>query len=85
MKLPVKEFHLSDVLQSQKLKSKVAMQIGSGAIDWKLLLPLVLQHCNELLIETIGGIKVFQQSIRFVESLVFNTLWGIIVSRIQNL
>ena len=43
-----------------------------GAIDplWKLILPLILQHCNEFLIETLGGVKVFQRSKAYLESLV---------------
>jgi hypothetical protein len=60
--LSVKEFHISDVWQTKKLTNRIAMEIGTGWIDWKLILPLVLQHCNNLLIETLGGIKVFQRS-----------------------
>jgi hypothetical protein len=69
MKLPVKELHVSDVLQSAKVKNRVAMEVGVGSVDWKLILPSVLQHCNELLIETLGGVKVFQRSKMFLDSL----------------
>jgi len=70
VRLPVKEFHISDVKQSEKIMNRVAMEIGKGVIDWQLILPVVLQHCNELLIETLGGIKVFKRSKSYLESLV---------------
>lgn len=68
--LPVEEFHISDVVQNKKIKNRVAMEIGTGVIDWKLILPLILQHCNDLLVETLGGIKIFQRSRSYLESLV---------------
>jgi hypothetical protein len=67
--LPIKEFHISDVITNEKTKNRVAMEVGTGGIDWKLILPLILQHCNELLIETLGGVKVFQRSTSYLESL----------------
>lgn len=70
MNLPVMEFHVSDVIQNTRVKNRVAMEIGTGSIDWKLILPLILQHCNDLLIETLGGVRVFQRSKMFLESLV---------------
>jgi sugar phosphate isomerase/epimerase len=70
LRLPVKEFHISDVYQNKKVTNRVAMEVGTGAIDWQLIFPLLLQHCRELLIETLGGIKVFQRSKSFLESLV---------------
>lgn len=45
------------------------MEVGTGSIDWKLILPLILQHCGDLLIETLGGVRVFQRSKIFLESL----------------
>jgi hypothetical protein len=69
IKVPVKELHLSDLLQTTKVKNRVAMEIGTGSIDWKLILPLILQHCNDLLIETLGGVRVFQRSKMFLDSL----------------
>lgn len=71
LQLPVKEFHISDVYHNnKKVTNRVAMEVGTGSIDWQLILPLLLQHCNELLIETLGGIKVYQRSRSFLESLV---------------
>jgi hypothetical protein len=67
--IPVKEFHISDVLQTATVKNRVAMEVGTGSIDWKLILPLILQHCNYLLIETLGGVKVFQRNKMFLDSL----------------
>jgi hypothetical protein len=67
--MPVKEFHISDVLQNTNIKNRVAMEVGTGSIDWKLILPLTLQHCNDLLIETLGGVKVFIRSKKFLDSL----------------
>lgn len=61
---------MSDVSQTKKVTNRVAMEVGKGAIDWKLILPLMLQHCNELLIETLGGIKVFGRSKSYLELLV---------------
>jgi sugar phosphate isomerase/epimerase len=69
IRLSIKEFHISDVLNNEKIKNRVAMEVGTGAIDWQLILPSVLQHCNNLLIETLGGIKVFQRSKSYLESL----------------
>ena len=69
MRLQVKEFHVSDVSSNKKIKNRIAMEVGTGSIDWKLILPLLLQHCNEFLIETLGGIKVFQRSKSYNESL----------------
>jgi hypothetical protein len=70
LQLRVKEFHISDVYHNKKVTNRVAMEVGTGSIDWHLILPLLLQHCNELLIETLGGIKVYQRSKSFLESLV---------------
>lgn len=70
IQLPVKEFHLSDVFQSKYVKNRVAMEIGTGSVDWLLLLPFILVHCNELLIETLGGIKIFQRSKEFLNSVI---------------
>lgn len=70
LRLPVKEFHISDVQQTKKITNRVAMEIGTGVIDWKLILTSVLQRCNELLIETLGGIKIFERSKSYLESLV---------------
>jgi hypothetical protein len=67
--LPVKEFHVSDVLSTEVTTHRVAMEVGSGNINWKLILPLILENCNNLLIETLGGVKVFQRSKMFLESL----------------
>jgi hypothetical protein len=69
IRISIKEFHISDVLQNAKVKNRVAMEVGNGSIDWKLILPLILQHCNELLIETLGGVKVFLRSKKFLDSL----------------
>ena len=44
------------------------MEVGTDSIDWRLILPPLLEHCSELLIETLGGIKVFQRSKSFLES-----------------
>ena len=62
LQLPVKEFHISNIYHNKKVTNRVAMEVGTGSIDWKLILPLLLQHCNELLIETLGGIKVYERS-----------------------
>ena len=70
IQLPVKEFHLSDVFRSKYVKNRVAMEIGTGLVDWQLLLPFIFVHCNELLIETLGGIKVFQKSKEFLKSVI---------------
>ena len=70
IQLPVKEFHLSDVFRSKYVKNRVAMEIGTGSVDWRLLLPFILGHCNELLIETLGGTKVFQRSKEFLKSVI---------------
>lgn len=70
IQLPIKEFHLSDVFRSKYVKNRVAMEIGTGSIDWRLLLPFILGHCNELLIETLGGTKVFQRSKEFLISVI---------------
>jgi hypothetical protein len=69
IRIPIRELHISDVLINRNVKNRVAMEIGIGSINWKLILPLVLEHCNDLLIETLGGIKVFQRSKAFLESL----------------
>lgn len=73
-RLPVKEFHISDVLNNKKIKNRVAMEVGTGSIDWQLVLPSVLQHCNNFLIETLGGVKVFERSKTFLEYLINNTI-----------
>lgn len=73
IRVPVKEFHISDVLQEKKVINRVAMEVGIGSIDWKLILPLILQHCNDLLIETLVGVKVFQRSKVFLESLLMES------------
>lgn len=70
IRLPVKEFHVSDVSRSKKILNRVATEVGKGAIDWQPILPLMLQHCDELLIETLGGVTVFQRSKAFLEALV---------------
>lgn len=67
--LPVKEFHISDVLKNKHVKNKVAMEIGTGSINWSSLLSSLLFLCNDLLIETLGGIKVFQRSVEYLQSL----------------
>jgi len=69
IRLPVKELHISDVITNEKTKNRVAMEVGKGRIDWKLILTLILQHCSDLLIETLGGVKVFQRSKSYLDSL----------------
>jgi hypothetical protein len=46
------------------------MEVGTGEIDWGLIFPSMRQHCNNFLIETIGGTNVFQRSKQFLESLI---------------
>lgn len=70
IRLPVKEFHVSDVSQSKKTVNRVATEVGKGAIDWQPILPMMIQRCDQLLIETLGGIKVFQRSKSFLKALV---------------
>lgn len=69
IRLSIKEFHISDVRQTQKVTNRIAMEVGTGQINWKLILPLLLEHCNNFLIETLGGMKVFQRSKAYLESL----------------
>ena len=68
--LPIREFHISDVKRGSKVKNRVAMEVGTGDINWRLIFPIVLQHCNSLLIETLGGVQIFNRSKAFLESLV---------------
>lgn len=68
--LPIKEFHVSDVSQVKKITNRVATEVGKGAIDWQQITPLMFQHCKELLIETLGGVKVFERSRSYIDALV---------------
>jgi sugar phosphate isomerase/epimerase len=68
--LSVNELHLSDVFSSGRLKNRVAMEIGKGAIDWDLVLPDLKATCDDWLIETLGGIPVFRRSKAFLEKMV---------------
>lgn len=65
--LPILEWHLSDVAINQ---NRVAVEVGRGRINWIKMLPLVLGCCKSILIETIGGTKVFERSRSYLESMV---------------
>ena len=67
--LSVNELHLSDVLSTEHVKNRVAMEIGRGAIDWNLILPDLKTTCSDWLIETLGGITVFRRSKAFLEKM----------------
>jgi sugar phosphate isomerase/epimerase len=63
------ELHLSDVGLDQ---NRVAVEVGKGRIDWPKLFPSALNCCKAVLIETLGGIKVFQRSQAYLHTLVNN-------------
>jgi hypothetical protein len=69
MRLDVGELHLSDILIVGKLKNRVAMEIGTGMVDWDALLPHAWKLCRACLIETLGGIPVFRRSKHFLEKM----------------
>lgn len=68
--MPILEWHLSDVAINQ---NRVAVEVGKGRINWTKLLPSVVSCCRSILIETLGGTKVFQRSRAHLESLVNNS------------
>lgn len=70
--IPVREFHVSDVVQNRKIVNRVGMEVGSGAISWKILLPLMFALNQSLLIETLGGFNVYSRSKSFLTSLLDN-------------
>jgi sugar phosphate isomerase/epimerase len=70
MRLDVGELHLSDILTVGKLKNRVAMEIGTGMVDWEALLPHAWKLCRACLIETLGGIPVFRRSKHFLEKMI---------------
>lgn len=65
--LSILEWHLSDVAINE---NRVGVEVGKGRINWIKLLPSVVSCCRSILIETLGGTKVFQRSRAHLESLV---------------
>lgn len=70
IRLPIREFHVSDVSQSKKITNRVATEVGKGVIDWSPILPLMLRYCDQFLIETLGGVSVFDRSRSYLDALV---------------
>lgn len=70
--IAVREFHISDVAQDKSVMNRVGMEVGKGSINWSLLMPLILNFNRSLLIETLGGAKVYYRSKSFFESLMKN-------------
>jgi hypothetical protein len=67
--LHILEWHLSDVAINQ---NRVAVEVGRGRINWAKLVPLVIGFCKSILIETLGGTKVFKRSRSYLESMSVN-------------
>lgn len=65
--LRVQELHLSDVAVGQ---NRVAAEVGKGRVDWANILPAALKCCKAILIETLGGVKVFRRSKGYLQDLV---------------
>lgn len=70
VRLPVKEFHVSDVSQGKRVTNRVATEVGKGSVNWRTIIPLMQNHCDDFLIETLGGIKVFERSRAYIDALV---------------
>jgi hypothetical protein len=62
LKKDVKEFHISDVTER-----RLGVEIGKGLIDWGNIIPHMLDHCKDFLVETLGGIRVFNRSLEYLE------------------
>lgn len=72
--IPICEFHVSDVRISSLKIPQTAQMVGSGLIRWDQVIPLL--KGKRMLIETIGGVNVFNRSIEFLSKL-GNTLGDI--------
>ncbi|HKG87290.1 MAG TPA: TIM barrel protein [Nitrososphaeraceae archaeon] len=63
----IREFHISDAVNG-----RIGVEIGIGLIDWSNIIPLMINFCEHFLIETIGGLKVFDRSLRYLDKIGFN-------------
>ena len=60
------EIHASDVGKYSTGHPRVSMSIGSGLIDWKACIPRISQSNIRVLIEVIGGVKPYLESIDYL-------------------
>jgi hypothetical protein len=66
--VPISELHISDVVRTER-STRVGMEIGTGEVKFAKVLKETRNLICRLLIETIGGVRVFSRSLDFLTHL----------------